>query len=93
MYRLIVSEKSRDPWGKALEILGSYNPHSKNLSAKSERINYWISKGAAVSPTANNLLIDKGVIKGQKVRASKRGGEIKKAEKEKTAEAEKETTA
>jgi len=78
MYRLIISEKSRDLYGQSLEILGSYNPHSKELQAKAERINYWLGKGAGMSPTVNNLLIEKGLIKGEKVKASKPGK--KKAE-------------
>lgn len=80
LYRLIISEKSRDPWGKSLEILGSYNPYSKELQTKSDRISYWIGKGAEMSPTVNNLLIDKGVIKGDKTVASKRGKVAVKAE-------------
>ncbi|HDZ85203.1 MAG TPA: 30S ribosomal protein S16, partial [Candidatus Moranbacteria bacterium] len=37
MYRLVIAEKSKDPYGKALEILGSYNPYTKDLQAKNER--------------------------------------------------------
>lgn len=88
MYRLIICEKARDPYGKSLEILGSYNPHSKELQVKNDRVNYWISKGAQTTPTVNNLLIDKGVIKGEKVKASKTGkkkGEEKPAETPATA--------
>lgn len=73
LYRLIICEKSRDPWGKSLEILGSYNPHSKDLQAKGDRIKYWLSKGAEMSPTVNNLLLDKKIIEGKKVTASKPG--------------------
>ena len=73
MYRLIISEKSRDLYGRALEILGSYNPHSKELQAKTERIKYWLDKGAGMSPTVNNLLVGKGITKGEKVKASKPG--------------------
>ncbi len=73
MYRLIISEKGRDPYGRSLEILGSYNPHSKELQAKADRIKYWIEKGAQMSPTVNNLLIGKDIIKGEKVKASKAG--------------------
>lgn len=69
MYRLIISEKSRDPYGKALEILGSYNPYTKNLEVKKERIEYWIGNGASMSPTVNNLLVGKEIIKGSKVKA------------------------
>jgi small subunit ribosomal protein S16 len=82
MYRLIVSENARDTHAKVLEILGSYNPFTKDLVAKNERINYWISKGSGLSVTVNNLLIDKGVIKGEKINAAKRG-EAKKDKKKK----------
>ena len=70
MYRLVISEKARDPYGRALEILGSYNPFTKELEAKAERIKYWISKGAGMSPTVNNLLLEKKIIEGEKVKAS-----------------------
>ncbi len=70
MYRLIISEKTRDPYGRALEILGSYNPHSKDLKVKADRIKYWLEKGSGISPTVNNLLIEKGIIEGEKMKAS-----------------------
>ncbi len=70
-YRLIICEKGRDPFGEALEILGDYNPHSKNLQVKGERVKYWISKGAQMTPTINNLLVEKKIIEGKKVKASK----------------------
>lgn len=70
MYRLVISEKARDPYGHALEILGSYNPHTKELVVKGERVKYWISKGSQMSPTINNLLLEKGIIEGKKVKAS-----------------------
>ena len=71
MYRLIISEKARDPYGRALEILGSYNPFTKELQAKADRIKYWLNQGAGMSATVNNLLISKGVIQGEKVKASR----------------------
>jgi small subunit ribosomal protein S16 len=83
IYRLIISEKGRDLYGKALEILGSYNPHTKDLQAKADRIKYWLGMGSQMSPTINNLLIDKGIIEGEKVKASKPG---KKAEEPKAEE-------
>ena len=73
IYRIIISEKARDPYGNALEILGTYNPFTKELIAKNDRINYWISKGAQMTPTVNNLLVEKKVVKGEKVTASKAG--------------------
>lgn len=85
MYRLIISEKTRDPYGRALEILGSYNPYSKELKVKSDRIKHWLSHGSGMSASVNNLLIEKGIIKGEKVKASKPGTKKKKTE-EKPAE-------
>ncbi len=80
-YRLIISEKARDPYGKSLEILGSYNPHTKELNVKAERIKHWLGKGAGISPTVNNLLIEKKIIEGKKARAAKKGTKKKPAKK------------
>ncbi len=70
MFRLIVSEKTKDPFGDCLEILGSYNPHSKDLQLKADRVKHWIENGAELSPTVNNLLIEKKVITGKKLTSS-----------------------
>ena len=72
-YRFVVSENARDLYGKQLEILGHYNPFSKVCEVKKDRILYWISQGAQVSPTAHNLLVDQNVITKEKVKASKSG--------------------
>lgn len=69
-YRLVVQEKHRDPWGTSVEILGNYNPRTKALDIKEDRIKHWLNNGAQMSPTVNNLLIDKKVISGEKVRAT-----------------------
>lgn len=73
VFRLIISEKGRDPYGRALEILGSYNPYSKDLQVKTDRVKHWLSKGAGMTQTINNLLVGKGIIEGKKVKASKVG--------------------
>ena len=70
-YRIIISEAARDTYGRALEIMGHYNPLTKVCDVKKDRVLYWISQGAKVSPTLNNLLIDQNVLTGEKVRASK----------------------
>ncbi len=90
MYRLIISEKARDPYGRALEILGSYNPYTKKLQSKEERIKYWLSKGAGMSPTINNLLVENNIIKGKKVKASgaRKKKKTDKQEKQKPAKTE-----
>lgn len=73
MFRLVAVEKGRDPYGHVVENLGAYNPHSKELAVKADRIKYWLSKGAQASATVNNLLIEKKIIEGKKVSASKAG--------------------
>lgn len=73
VFRVIISEKGRDPYGNALEILGSYDQYHKDLRVKGDRINYWLSKGAQMTPTINNLLVGHEIIEGKKVVASKKG--------------------
>jgi small subunit ribosomal protein S16 len=68
LYRLIVTEKSRDPWGTFLENLGTFNPRSKPpaINFKVDRIKDWIKKGAQPSNTVWNMLVDQKVVEGEK---------------------------
>ncbi len=70
-YRIIVSEKTKDPFGRFLEILGFYDPKSKNCDLKKDRILYWMSKGAKLSSTIHNLFIDKNIIEAKKIKVSR----------------------
>ncbi|MCK4592465.1 30S ribosomal protein S16 [Candidatus Parcubacteria bacterium] len=84
-FRVTVADAQRSPTGKFIEILGHYNPHTKEKVFKNERIEYWISKGAKPSSTVHNFLIDAGIIKGEKVTSWKpkkkeKGGEEKAKE-------------
>ena len=97
-YRLIVSEKSKDPWGDSLEILGHYNPRANppSLVIKADRVKHWISKGATTSDTVNNLLIDQKIIEGDKrriVKISKNRAAATKEAAAKQAEASAKATA
>ena len=56
VYRIIAidSRKKRD--GKALEILGTYNPIKDDLlQFNQERINYWVSQGAQLTDSVKKL--------------------------------------
>ena len=73
-YRIVVSEKTKDLFGNYLEAVGYYNPmdKEKTVHLETERILYWISKGAQASPTVHNLMVrqqvagmDKKVVKAQ----------------------------
>lgn len=91
-FRLVVTDIRNPRDGKYLETLGSYDPHSPklNLQLNTERLNYWLSKGAELSPSAEKLV--KGVapevikaLKNQKsaarVKQASQRRRLKKAEK------------
>jgi len=65
-YRVIISEKHKDPWGKYLELLGQYNPHTKEVNLKADRIKHWLSVGAQTSNSVYNLLLKQGIVEGTK---------------------------
>lgn len=93
-YRFVISEKARDTHGRALEILGNYNPKDKKLELKEDRIKHWLSVGAQASNTVHNLLLKAGVITGKKKksvvitnkRKAKKAGKAGEAEKAQKAE-------
>ena len=61
-FRVVLAERRSKPKSSQQEILGSYHPKTKETVLKSERILYWMSKGAQVSPTVHNLLMVKKVV-------------------------------
>lgn len=92
-FRLVVLEHTVKPKGRYLELLGSYDPHKNIINAKKDRIEYWISKGAKLSPTANNLLVDRNILAGKKVLAWKPKKKDQKNEPAPAKEKPKETEA
>ncbi|MDD2646507.1 MAG: 30S ribosomal protein S16 [Patescibacteria group bacterium] len=72
LFRLLVQEKAKDPFGDFLEELGHWNPKTKQGDFNKERIVHWISQGAQPTPSVNNLLINQGIIEGKKMKASKK---------------------
>lgn len=68
-FRLVLIEKGKRP-GKYKENLGFYTPGAsdkKLQNIETEKIKYWISKGAQMTPTVNNLLVGAKVIEGEKI--------------------------
>jgi len=57
-YRVIVIEKERARNGRALEVVGTYNPRTNPASVelKRERIDYWVSKGAQMSDRVSKIV-------------------------------------
>ena len=70
-FRVVVTEKRSKPKSGEHEILGSFHPKTKETHLKRERILYWLSQGAKLSPRVHNLLIREGVITGKKIDVAK----------------------
>lgn len=88
LYSVIITDKTKDPWGDYIEKLGTYNPHTKEAVLNNEAIISWIGKGAQPTASVHNLLVNKGVIKADKVRAGKtKPGKKKSAQIESAAKA------
>jgi small subunit ribosomal protein S16 len=93
VYRILVIEKQKDPWGTFIENVGIYNPRTEpdTVELKEDRIKHWLSVGAKPTNTVHNLLVDAGIITEKKVRGSNLGKKYKekvKAEAEAAKEAE-----
>jgi len=67
-FRIVATEKARAAKaGKIVEILGNYNPLTKEFSIKKDRVLERIAHGAQPSGSMKNLLITKGILEGKKV--------------------------
>ena len=57
-YRLVVIEKERARDGRAVEVVGHYNPVAQPqiVSLKHDRIEYWMKNGAQPSDTVARLM-------------------------------------
>ena len=65
-FRVVLQEKGKAPGRRHVEILGSWNPHTKETVLKNDRILDWIGQGAEVSDSVHNLLVKNSVIEGTK---------------------------
>ncbi len=57
-FRVVLNEHTKKPKGEFQELLGTYNPHQKQFQVNRERVDYWMGKGAQISPTVNNLMVN-----------------------------------
>jgi small subunit ribosomal protein S16 len=64
---VLTDSKNSTKSGKFLEILGTYDPKLGNKNFKHERIQYWMSKGAKLSDTMHNFMIQDQVVSGKKI--------------------------
>lgn len=69
-FRLVLAESYRAASKQFIEVLGHYNPRSKQFGLKSEdRLKYWLAQHVHLSPTVHNLLVEKKMVEGKKVKA------------------------
>ena len=69
-FRIVLTDSKFGPKsGKSVEVLGSYDARKGkgNNHVDGEKVKYWISKGAQVSDTVHNFLIDQKVLTGKKI--------------------------
>lgn len=65
-FRVVVGERRSKLKGDYTEDIGWYNPTTKKGEFKADRVKYWLSVGAQMSDTVNNLLVREKVIEGKK---------------------------
>jgi small subunit ribosomal protein S16 len=69
-FRIVLTDSKFGPKsGKAVEVLGSYDARrgKGTNQVDGEKVKYWISKGAQVSETVHNFLVDQKVLTGKKI--------------------------
>ena len=83
-YRLVVTDVRNPRDGKYLEMLGWYSPFSedeKQHHVDAERVQHWLSQGAALSPNVESLLMRISPEIVRNLRAKKQTLRVKKAAK------------
>jgi len=69
----VVTDKKNPPrGGRFLEVLGFFNPLTKEKGLRKERIKYWLSVGAQTSDRVHNLLVAEKIIEGKKIAVHKK---------------------
>jgi small subunit ribosomal protein S16 len=66
-YRIVVAEASAPRDGRYVERVGTYNPmvpkdHEQRLTLNSERISFWMSKGAKPTERVHKMLASAGLM-------------------------------
>lgn len=69
-FRVVVAPKTAAAQKKFTEILGNYNPRTKELVVKNqERLTYWLSQKIEISASVQNLFVTKKLMEASKVKA------------------------
>lgn len=80
-FRVVLTDsKNSTKSGRFLEVLGSYNARFGKPEIKGDRVKYWMSVGALLTPTVHNLMLKEKVIEGKKINVLPRKSPPKKEE-------------
>ena len=93
-YRIVVAEALSPRDGKFIERLGSYNPmlekeNSDRIVLNTERIKYWLSKGAKPTLRVTKILSIDGLVNKPEIREQPKKSALGKKRLEREAEATK----
>lgn len=79
VFRLVLTDSKNGPQsGKFLEVLGNMDARRGDKAViDEEKVKNWISKGAKLSDTVHNLLVDKKIISGKKINVLPKKAPIK----------------
>jgi small subunit ribosomal protein S16 len=55
-YRVVVIERERARNSRSVEVVGFYNPITKEVNLKHDRISQWVKNGAQPSDTVARLI-------------------------------------
>jgi len=64
-FRLVAMDTRSSRDGKSIEELGHYDPKKdgeEKASIKTERVKYWLEKGATLSATVRDILKKRGIL-------------------------------
>lgn len=86
IYRIVVAEHTRPVKGKFIEILGFYNPRTKEIGLNKEKIEKWLGNGAQPSDSVAMILRKEKIKLAEKFQKPKRYVRAKKNKKGEKAE-------
>lgn len=90
VYRIVAADKRRAATSKNLDVLGTYNPHTKSLNIDKEKVAKYLNNGAQPSDRVIRLLQNEGI---ELPKWAKPHDKFKKPKKEEDIEATNEVAA
>ena len=88
-YRIVVAEAAAPRDGRYVERVGHYNPmvpkeHENRLSVNSDRVKFWMNKGAKPTDRVHKLLALADILKAPEIREQPKKSAVgrKRAERE-----------